>query len=88
VGGRMINFFRCCNCVHRFCKDFASFNKATEKGREVHFDSRNCRKFTPYDTFKAPFLSLAFTHSDESANAVVRVLSRANLKLKDYRFFK
>lgn len=84
----MINFFKCCGCSIRFCKDFTSFSKAVDKGRDVHFDSRSCRKFVPYDDLKVPFLSLAFTHSNKSANSLVTVLDRVNLKLKDYRFFK
>jgi hypothetical protein len=72
----------------RFCKDFSSFEKAFEKNRPVQFDSTECRKFIPFDQLKVPLLSLAFTHSNESANAVTALLGQHFLKLKDYKFFR
>jgi hypothetical protein len=72
----------------KFCKDFSSFEKDFDKNRPVHFDSTDCRKFVPFDQLKVPFLSLAFTHSDESANAVTDVLGQHVLKLKNYKFFR
>jgi hypothetical protein len=84
----MINFWTCCKCSVKHCREFDSFSSAIDKNRNIKFDSRGCRKFQPFEELKVPFLSLAFIHNDKSANAVVQVLSNHNLKLKDYRFFR